>query len=190
MVISKDERSENGPCDSRTLRLPAPPDRLPIRLKQHHGEIRGGEARHTRRPGRGRPRRPAGAPEGKRTRTGHCANRCGRAFLRERKALCLVGAPKSEVKHLQQRLAEKENWTQVQDGLEARVGRQPGLRRPAPSVARVPHQPPAAAGLVDPGGRGREAGDGGAGAAEVLGVGLVEQVVDPGGQAAPAGGAP
>ncbi|MEI2419051.1 IS1634 family transposase [Arthrospira platensis SPKY2] len=46
-------------------------------------------------------------------------------FLRERKALYLVGTPKSELKHFQQELAEKENWTQVQDGLEARVVRHP-----------------------------------------------------------------
>jgi transposase len=46
-------------------------------------------------------------------------------FMRERKALYLVGTPKSELKHFQEQLAEKENWTQVQDGLEARVVRHP-----------------------------------------------------------------
>ncbi len=43
------------------------------------------------------------------------------AFLRERKALYIVGTPKSELRHFEAALLEAENWTQVQDGLEARM---------------------------------------------------------------------
>jgi transposase len=42
-------------------------------------------------------------------------------FLRERKARYLVGTPKAELRHFEAQLAEKENWTQVQEGLEARL---------------------------------------------------------------------
>jgi transposase len=42
-------------------------------------------------------------------------------FLRKRKARYLVGTPKAELRHFEAQLAEKENWTQVQEGLEARL---------------------------------------------------------------------
>ena len=47
------------------------------------------------------------------------------AFLRERKALYIVGTPKSELRHFETALLEAENWTQVQDGLEARMVEHP-----------------------------------------------------------------
>jgi len=47
------------------------------------------------------------------------------AFLRERKALYIVGTPKSELRHFEAALLEAENWTQVQDGLEARMVEHP-----------------------------------------------------------------
>lgn len=43
------------------------------------------------------------------------------AFLRERKALYIVGTPKSELRHFEGALLEEENWTEVQAGLEARM---------------------------------------------------------------------
>jgi len=46
-------------------------------------------------------------------------------FLRERKALYIVGTPKSELRHFEAALLEQENWTQVQDGLEARLVQHP-----------------------------------------------------------------
>ena len=47
------------------------------------------------------------------------------AFLRRRKALYLVGTPKSELRHFEAQLAEKEQWTQVRAGLEARLVEHP-----------------------------------------------------------------
>jgi transposase len=46
-------------------------------------------------------------------------------FLRERKALYIVGTPKSELRHFESALLEEENWTEVQDGLEARLVEHP-----------------------------------------------------------------
>jgi transposase len=47
------------------------------------------------------------------------------AFLRSRKALYIVGTPKSELRHFEAELLEKENWEQVQEGLEARLVEHP-----------------------------------------------------------------
>lgn len=47
------------------------------------------------------------------------------AFLRCRKALYIVGTPKSELRHFEAQLAEKEQWCQVQAGLEARLVEHP-----------------------------------------------------------------
>lgn len=47
------------------------------------------------------------------------------AFLRERKALYIVGTPKSELRHFEAALLDEENWTEVQDGLEARMVEHP-----------------------------------------------------------------
>jgi hypothetical protein len=47
------------------------------------------------------------------------------AFLRRRKALYIVGTPKSELRHFEAALLEEENWTQVQAGLEARMVEHP-----------------------------------------------------------------
>lgn len=43
------------------------------------------------------------------------------AFLRERKALYIVGTPKSQLRKYESELAEKENWTEVENGVEARL---------------------------------------------------------------------
>lgn len=43
------------------------------------------------------------------------------AFLRQRKALYIVGTPKSELRHFEAALLEKENWSEVSEGLEARL---------------------------------------------------------------------
>ncbi len=42
-------------------------------------------------------------------------------FLRQRKALYIVGTPKADLRHFEEELAEAENWKVVQHGLEARV---------------------------------------------------------------------
>jgi transposase len=42
-------------------------------------------------------------------------------FLRSRKASYIIGTPKSELSHFQQSLLEKENWCEVQEGLEAKL---------------------------------------------------------------------
>ena len=42
-------------------------------------------------------------------------------FLRQRKALYIVGTPKADLRHFEAELAEEENWKVVQPGLEARV---------------------------------------------------------------------
>jgi transposase len=42
-------------------------------------------------------------------------------FLRQRKALYIVGTPKVDLRHFEAELAEEENWKVVQHGLEARV---------------------------------------------------------------------
>jgi hypothetical protein len=42
-------------------------------------------------------------------------------FLRHRKALQIVGTPKSELRHFEAELAEEENWNVVQQGREARL---------------------------------------------------------------------
>ena len=47
------------------------------------------------------------------------------AFLRERKALYIVGTPKSELRRFEAALLEQENWTAVQEGLEARMVEHP-----------------------------------------------------------------
>ncbi len=46
-------------------------------------------------------------------------------FLRSRKALYIVGTPKSELRHFEAALLEEENWSQVQEGLEARLVEHP-----------------------------------------------------------------
>ena len=46
-------------------------------------------------------------------------------FLRSRKALYIVGTPKSELRHFEAALLEDENWSLVQDGLEARLVEHP-----------------------------------------------------------------
>lgn len=43
------------------------------------------------------------------------------SFLRERQALYLVGTPKSQLRAYEAALAEKENWVEVEHGVEARV---------------------------------------------------------------------
>jgi len=43
------------------------------------------------------------------------------AFLRKREALYIVGAPKSQLRGYEAELAELDNWTDVQDGVEARL---------------------------------------------------------------------
>lgn len=43
------------------------------------------------------------------------------AFLRERKALYIVGTPKAQLRAYEAQLAEKENWTEVENGVEARL---------------------------------------------------------------------
>lgn len=43
------------------------------------------------------------------------------SMLRERKALYLVGTPKSQLRTYEAQLAEKENWVEVQHGVEARL---------------------------------------------------------------------
>jgi transposase len=50
------------------------------------------------------------------------------SFLRERRALYIVGAPKSELSAYAEELAEKENWTEVQNGVEARIVEHPDGR--------------------------------------------------------------
>jgi len=47
------------------------------------------------------------------------------AFLRQRKALYIIGTPKSELRHFEAALLEEADWTQVQDGLEARLVEHP-----------------------------------------------------------------
>lgn len=47
------------------------------------------------------------------------------AFLRSRKAFYVMGTPKSELRHFEATLLEEENWSQVQDGLEARLVEHP-----------------------------------------------------------------
>ena len=46
-------------------------------------------------------------------------------FLRERKAFYVVGTPKAELKHFEAELLEQDNWTVVQEGLEARLVEHP-----------------------------------------------------------------
>lgn len=48
------------------------------------------------------------------------------AFLRERHARYIVGTPKSWLRHFEAKLLDKENWQQVQDGVEARLVELPG----------------------------------------------------------------
>jgi transposase len=48
------------------------------------------------------------------------------AFLRERRARYIVGTPKSWLRHFEAKLLDKENWQQVQDGVEARLVELPG----------------------------------------------------------------
>ncbi|MFM8420444.1 MAG: hypothetical protein ACKOEQ_10030, partial [Verrucomicrobiota bacterium] len=43
------------------------------------------------------------------------------ALLRERKALDIVGTPKGQLRAYEAELAGKENWGEVQDGVEARL---------------------------------------------------------------------
>lgn len=47
------------------------------------------------------------------------------AFLRERKARYIVGTPKAELRHFEAELANKENWSEVQAGVEARLVKHP-----------------------------------------------------------------
>ena len=47
------------------------------------------------------------------------------AFLRGRKALYIVGTPKSQLRAFEAELAEEENWTDVQNGVEARLVEHP-----------------------------------------------------------------
>ena len=46
-------------------------------------------------------------------------------FLRERKALYIVGTPKSRLREYEAQLAEKENWVEVEHGVEARLVEHP-----------------------------------------------------------------
>jgi transposase len=46
-------------------------------------------------------------------------------FLRERKALYIVGTPKSRLREYEAQLAEKENWVEVESGVEARLVEHP-----------------------------------------------------------------
>jgi len=46
-------------------------------------------------------------------------------FLRARQALYIVGTPKSELRHFEEALLERENWREVQEGLEARLVEHP-----------------------------------------------------------------
>ena len=46
-------------------------------------------------------------------------------FLRERKALYIVGTPKSRLREYEAQLAEKENWVEVENGVEARLVEHP-----------------------------------------------------------------
>ena len=50
------------------------------------------------------------------------------SMLRERKALYLVGTPKSQLRAHEAALAEKENWVEVQPGVEARMVSHPDGR--------------------------------------------------------------
>jgi hypothetical protein len=43
------------------------------------------------------------------------------AMLRERKALYVVGTPKSQLRAYETKLAEKESWVEVQHGVDARL---------------------------------------------------------------------
>jgi len=43
------------------------------------------------------------------------------SFLRERKALYIVGTPKSRLRTYEAQLSEKENWVEVEHGVEARL---------------------------------------------------------------------
>lgn len=47
------------------------------------------------------------------------------AFLRERKALYIVGTPKSQLRLFEAELAENDNWMEVQHGVEARLVEHP-----------------------------------------------------------------
>lgn len=47
------------------------------------------------------------------------------SYLRERKALYIVGTPKSQLCAFEAELAEQENWTDVQNGVEARLVEHP-----------------------------------------------------------------
>ena len=42
-------------------------------------------------------------------------------FLRSREARYIVGTPKSQLKQFEPQLLEKENWAQVQDGVEVKL---------------------------------------------------------------------
>jgi transposase len=46
-------------------------------------------------------------------------------FLRQRKALYIVGTPKAQLRHFEAELADNDAWTEVQDGLEARLVEHP-----------------------------------------------------------------
>lgn len=47
------------------------------------------------------------------------------AFLREREARYIVGTPKAQLRAFEAQLAEKDNWTDVQNGVEARLVEHP-----------------------------------------------------------------
>jgi transposase len=47
------------------------------------------------------------------------------AFLRERQARYIVGTPKSQLRTFEAQLAEQDNWTDVQNGVEARLVEHP-----------------------------------------------------------------
>lgn len=47
------------------------------------------------------------------------------AFLRQRQARYIVGTPKSQLRAFEAQLAEQENWTDVQNGVEARLVEHP-----------------------------------------------------------------
>ena len=47
------------------------------------------------------------------------------AFLREREARYIVGTPKTQLRAFEAQLAEKENWTDVQNGVEAKLVEHP-----------------------------------------------------------------
>ena len=55
-------------------------------------------------------------------------------FLRERKARYLVGTPKSQLKSFEAQLLEKEDWAEVQAGVEVKLVAASRRRAPTNSM--------------------------------------------------------